>query len=136
MLVCLVGMVCAGCRTVYTVSPPRALPVTVLEPYGGRTMMLTPRSASSGLQVGDTVDFRLMHCGLMSPIDLDGSLWDPRTGHDGRGGTLTDDQTSELLNGTAVTVSVRAPDMAELRTPLGAVVQMYRVDERAYGQCD
>lgn len=44
-------------------------------------------------------------------------------------------KSAELLNGTPVTVFLRTPDMAEFRTPLGAVVQLYRVEARAYGQC-
>ncbi|MCC6237380.1 MAG: hypothetical protein IT299_07380 [Dehalococcoidia bacterium] len=79
--------------------------------------------------------FKLLHCGLLSPIDVDGSLWDPRTAHDGSGGALSDEQSDELVNGTPGTFTLRAPDLAEFRTTLGAVVQLHRVEARAYRGC-
>ncbi len=94
------------------------------------------RSPALGLKVGDSVNYQLAHCGLMSPIDVDGSLWDPRTGHDGRGRALSEDQVTELINSTRGTFTLRAPDLAEFRTPRGAVVQLHRQSERAYGGCE
>ncbi len=98
-------------------------------------MLIRPRSSVAGIKVGDSVDLKLLHCGVISPIDLDGSLWDPRTGHDGHGRALSDKQKGELVNGTRGTFTLRAPGMADFRTPLGAVVQLYRVDERTYRGC-
>ena len=40
--------------------------------------------------------YTLEHCGLISPIDVDGSLWDPVFGDDGHGGPLTEDQRVQI----------------------------------------
>lgn len=78
----------------------------------------------------------LGHCGLISPIDMDGSLWDPIGGHDGAGGPLTEDQLGELINATPVVVVLTDPNTAVLQTPLGAVITLTRHDgPRDYFLC-
>ena len=87
--------------------------------------------------MGVARDLTLGHCGLISPIDMDGSLWDPIGGHDGSGGGLTEDQQGELINASTVVVVLTDPDTAELRTPLGAVITLARHDgPRPYAMCD
>ena len=89
------------------------------------------------MELGVARNFVLGHCGLMSPIDFDGALWDPIAGHDGNGGPLTEAQLGELINATPTVVELRDPDTVELRTPNGAVITLVRHDgPRAYFLCD
>ncbi len=131
LVLCLVW---AGCSSVDT-SAPLLLSDQFNEPLEERTTLVEPRSSAAGLKVGQSIEYQLAHCGVMSPIDVDGSLWDPRTGHDGRGRALHEGQLTELVNGTRGTFTLRALDLAEFRTPRGAVVQLHRVPERAYRGC-
>lgn len=128
-------MVWAGCSSADPFTSSPALRAEFLEPSGGEIAIWRARSAPASLDVGDSMYFKLLHCGLLSPIDVDGSLWDPRTAHDGSGGALSDEQSDELVNGTPGTFTLRAPDLAEFRTTLGAVVQLHRVEARAYRGC-
>ena len=98
--------------------------------------MLGPRTSRGGLMPGVAYPYSLGHCGLGSPFDLDGSLWDPVTGHDGSGGPLTEAHEGELINATAGTVTLVTSDVAEFRTPSGAIVTLVRLPgERAYPLC-
>lgn len=78
---------------------------------------------------GPVSELTLGHCGLNSPIDLDGSLWDPV-------GPI--DQTHpDLINAAPATFSLATPNAATLRTEGGAVVQLVRYDgARHYPGCD
>jgi len=101
------------------------------------TAEITPQTPPGELEVGIARDLTLGHCGLISPIDMDGSLWDPIGGHDGSGGGLTEDQLGELINATPVVVVLIDSDTAVLRTPLSAVITVARHDgPRPYGLCD
>ena len=118
----------------------RPLPghLTGLPPGGGPSANIAPQT-QRGLPIDPTRghDFELPHCGLLSPIDFDGSLWDPLGGHDGRGGPLTDEQLSELVNGTRVRLFLLAPDTSLLVTPANGFVLLARhVGPREYGLCD
>jgi hypothetical protein len=109
-----------------------------LPPGGGPSAVITPQT-QRGLPVDPSLGhaFELPHCGLLSPLDLDGSLWDPVGGHDGRGGALTEQQTGELINGTRVRLFLVAPDTALLVTPANAFVLLTRhAGAREYGLCD
>ena len=44
------------------------------------TVSLEPESAPADIEVGVPVPFTLGHCGLLSPVDLDGSFWEPVSG--------------------------------------------------------
>jgi hypothetical protein len=104
---------------------------------GSPSAVLEPRSQRGGFAPGVAHTFELGHCGLASPIDFDGSLWDPIAGDDGQGGPLTDDQRIELINGTPLTLVLLQPDVAQIRTPLGAVITLARhPGPRAYSLCD
>ena len=79
----------------------------------------------------------LGHCGLISPVDIDGSLWDPVAGDDGNGGPLTEDQEGDLINATRVLLVLIDNDTMLMATPNGARVLLSRHDgPRAYLLCD
>lgn len=87
--------------------------------------------------MGEPQSFEIGHCGLGSPIDFDGSLWDPTFGDDGSGGPLTNDQQGELINATQVELTIIDPVTALLVTPAGARVLLVRHDgARPYALCD
>ena len=45
--------------------------------------------------------FSLGHCGLLSPVDVDGSFWDPIDGTDPAGAELDLETNGEMINATA-----------------------------------
>jgi hypothetical protein len=97
---------------------------------------LSPGTPRGELEVGVARDFMLGHCGLISPIDIDGSLWDPVAGHDGAGGPLTDDQAGDLINATRTVVVLTDQNTLEMQTEHGAVVTLTRQDgPRRYHLC-
>lgn len=63
---------------------------------------LQAHTPPGSVAVGVEQTYTLAHCGLFSPIDIDGSLWDPVTGDNGQGGPLTEDQIGDLINATPV----------------------------------
>lgn len=128
-------------------SPSASLPPAALRPLPANvagipgptdtTATVAPHTPPGELAIGVARDFTLGHCGLISPIDIDGSLWDPIAGHDGNGGPLSEVQLSELINGTPTIVTLTAPNTAELLTPSGAVIALQRHDgPRTYFLCD
>jgi hypothetical protein len=81
--------------------------------------------------------FELGHCGLLGPIDFDGTLWVAQGGHNGVGGPLTDDQVGELINPTQVRLFLLDDRTALLVTPLNAFVLLSRHEgSREYALCD
>lgn len=106
-------------------------------PQPGFSTTLQPHSEPGTVPPGAEVGIHLGHCGLSSPIDLDGSLWDPIAGDDGQGGPLTGGQRGELINATLVTLMMLEPDRAQLQTPLGALITLVRHHgARAYNICN
>ncbi len=104
---------------------------------GPFTAELGPESRPGTFPHGVAQPFRLGHCALGSPIDVDGSLWSPIGGHDGTGGPLTDAQLAELSEATPMTLTIVSANRAELRTPGGGVVVLERLPgERRYALCD
>jgi len=98
---------------------------------------IAPHSRRGELEIGVARNFPLAHCGLASPIDIDGSLWDPIGGHNGAGGALTEDQVGDLINGTQTVVVLIDSDTMELLSANGAVVTLTRHDgPRGYFGCD
>ena len=98
---------------------------------------IAPHSRGGELEVGVARNFALDHCGLASPIDIDGSLWDAIGGHNGAGGPLTEDQVGDLINGTSTVVTLIDPNTLELVSVHGAVVTLTRHDgPRGYFGCD
>jgi hypothetical protein len=85
------------------------------------------------------VPYDLGHCGIYSPVDLDGSLWEPVAGTDGEGGPIDqDEEIGQLINGTPGQVMLVTPDRLDWRSTQGTpVVVVFRriPDERSYPGC-
>ncbi|MEX2547761.1 MAG: hypothetical protein WD830_08230 [Chloroflexota bacterium] len=128
--------------TAFPTPTPATLPLPqnvsgIPEQGNPNTAVIAAHTPRGELEVGVARTFTLGHCGLMSPIDMDGSLWDPTAAHNGAGGALTEEHTGELINATPTVVVLIDPNSIELRTPLGAVITLTRHDgPRAYFLCD
>lgn len=80
--------------------------------------------------------FSLGHCGLHSPVDLDGSFWDPIDGVSAGNRPLDLENDSEMINATAGVVVVIG-DEARFRTESGAIVRFARHEgEKEFPGCD
>lgn len=76
------------------------------------------------------VPYTLGHCGLLSPIDLDGSLWQPASGTNAAGGPIaSDNEIGELINATSGTLDFVDADKAMFTTPTGSSVTLMRVPD-------
>jgi hypothetical protein len=97
---------------------------------------VAPLSEAGTWPVGATGEIELGHCGLSSPIDLDGSLWDPRFGHDGNGGPLNGDQLGDVINEGPASFTLLDEFTAEMVTEHGAVITLWRhMGPRYYWAC-
>jgi hypothetical protein len=75
-----------------------------------------PRS-HGGLTEGVPVPFTLDHCGLSSPVDVDGSLWQPMGGADSRGGPIdSEEEVGDLINDTPGIVMLVTHDRLDYRS--------------------
>jgi hypothetical protein len=125
-----------------TAPPPRAilpLPegVSGIPGAGDTSVEIGPQSPDGELELDVERDFALGHCGLSSPIDIDGSLWDPIGGDNGAGGELNDLQRNELINVTSTVVVLISEDRLLMLTPQGAVITLARhAGPRDYFLCD
>jgi hypothetical protein len=82
-----------------------------------------------------TYVFALGHCGLISPVDVDGSFWDVVAAHAAGGTRVDPDAEGELINQTQGAIVVRG-DRAYFRTPSGIVVTFERHDgPKAFPGC-
>ena len=92
-----------------------------------------------GMAMGVAMPFDLGHCGLYSPVDLDGSLWEPVGGVDPRGGPIdTDPEIGQLINGTPGEVLLVTADRLDWRAtqaPRVVVVFQRLPGERTYPGC-
>lgn len=101
------------------------------------SVAVTPESELGTWQVGQAQQYTLGHCGLASPIDFDGNLWDPTSGHNGSGQAPSAEQVTELLGETTVSIMMISPLTAVLTAPLGTVVFLDRIPgAKAYLLCD
>jgi hypothetical protein len=101
------------------------------------TTEVTAHSPDDELDVGEWSDFTLGHCGLGSPIDVDGSLWDPVGYRTVSGRALSEGQQGELVNSTDVVLLLVTENRLEMDTPGGAAVELSRHDgPRRYFLCD
>jgi hypothetical protein len=97
------------------------------------TAEVSPQTPDGELAVGEERDYTLGHCGLSSPVDIDGSLWDPI----GTAAALTEQQQGELINATPVIVVLVDESTMHMRTPAGALITLARHDgPRRYFLCD
>lgn len=135
----LIPLACTGPPPIptETATPQHELPEGLSEmPQGSFTVEIAPRSRPGTLQIGVPITFPLAHCGLFSPVDVDGSLWDAKYGHDGHGGPISTDESGDLINEGRVTFRLRDRDVAEMTTRDGLVVTLWRHDgPRRYELC-
>jgi hypothetical protein len=124
-----------GCSVVS--GPAAELPT--IGPYVGRPgpdggTLLAP--ASARVSHGVAFAFSLGHCGLFSPVDVDGAFWDAQDSTDARGRPLDLATDGEMINATPGTIVIDG-DQLTLRTDGGAVVRFSRhVGEREFPGCD
>lgn len=79
--------------------------------------------------------FSLGHCGLLSPVDVDGSFWDPIAGVGPTGQPLDLRTDGEMINATAGVIVV-IDDEARFRTDTGSVIRFARHDgEKEFPGC-
>ncbi len=106
------------------------LPETVLAvPPDIPTVSVEPAS-EPGLVVGTPYPFTLQHCGLLSPFDADGSLWQPVTGRDSEGGPIdSDDEIGEFINATPGELTLISPDQVEFVTLTGHLIALQRAPD-------
>lgn len=91
---------------------------------------------SAAIEPATAYRFSLGHCGLHSPIDVDGSFWDPIDGLTPGGGPLDLEGDSEMINAT-VGFFVVIGDDARFRTESGSVIRLERHDgEKEFPGCD
>ncbi len=121
-----------------SVANPRDLPVVAGHaegregPNGGT--ILQPQS----LPIDEAVahSFSLGHCGLFSPIDVDGSFWDPLDGTTANGAPLDLETDSEMINATGGVIVVIGDEL-RFRTESGSVVRFERhAGEKEFPGCD
>jgi hypothetical protein len=120
-------------------SNPRDLPLNFESREEGRPgpnggTMFDPISAP----IDDKVAYRfdLGHCGLLSPVDLDGSFWDPLDGISSSGAELDLASDPEMINAAAGAIVVIGDEM-RFRTALGSVVRFERHEgEKEFPGCD
>jgi len=99
--------------------------------------LVTPQSQAGTWDVGQAQQLTLGHCGLGSPLDFDGSLWDATGGHNGSGQAPSQEQINDVINATPVTIMLISPLSAVMTTEHGGVVYLSRHDgPRAYFLCD
>jgi len=120
------------------ISNPRDLPATgdfvVARPGPNGGSLLDPLSGP----IDEAVAYRLSlgHCGLLSPIDVDGSFWDPLDGTGPSGAELDLDSDGEMINATGGVIVVIGDEM-RFRTDSGSVVRFERhPGEKEYPGCD
>lgn len=92
----------------------------------------------SSVQIEEGVAYRftLGHCGLLSPVDVDGSFWDAVDGVDAAGASLDLGSDGEMINATAGLLVV-IDDEARFRTETGSVVRFERhIGEKEFPGCD
>jgi hypothetical protein len=106
-------------------------------PADASTVSVTPESEAGTLVVGTAIEYALGHCGLWSPVDLDGSLWQPVGGQDPDGGVIDEDaEIGELINATPGSFVLVTPDAGLFTSTTGLTVAFERAPgELAYPLC-
>ena len=90
---------------------------------------------SEPIEEGVVYRFTLGHCGLQSPVDVDGSFWDPVDGVTASGAPLDFERDGEMINATPGLIVVIG-DEARYRTETGTVVRFERHDgEKSFPPC-
>ncbi len=101
-------------------------------PDGGTILVAT----SALIDAGVPYRFSLGHCGLFSPVDVDGAFWDAIDGVSSSGGAVDLDSDGEMINATPGVIVVIG-DEARFRTESGSVIRFRRHDgEKEFPGCD
>jgi hypothetical protein len=102
------------------------IPVGLFRPHPATDphVRLLPESARAAAT--DPVAFSLGHCGLYSPIDYDGSFWDPVAYRIVRDGPITERHQVDVINSAAGTLTLLTPFIATLEFPSGLVIGLFR----------
>ena len=91
--------------------------------------------ASAPIRDGVAYRFTLGHCGLHSPVDVDGSFWDAVAGLTAVGDPLDLDNDGEMINATSGLIVVIGDEL-RFRTESGSVVRFSRHEgEKQFGMC-
>jgi hypothetical protein len=93
---------------------------------GGGGLAFSPPTETAGIAfppqsrraAAPVTDLSLDHCGLYSPIDFDGSFWDPIGPVDG--------DAPEAIGGASGPIRLVGPQEAEFRAPSGFTVRLRR----------
>lgn len=99
------------------------LPAGVIPPGG--TAKLTAKTAHTA-EPGKPYPFTLGHCGVGSPIDFDGSLWDVLGAQDGNDHQVPEEQLGDLVNASSGTMTLVGAENALFRTTSSVVVGLKR----------
>ena len=92
------------------------------------TVSVDPTSTEA-LAIGEPIDFSLGHCGLGSPIDVDGSLWQADGGVTPTGAAIAEDDDAvigELINETPGTFVIVSDDTAHFTSLTGTILSLTR----------
>jgi hypothetical protein len=114
---------------------PRLFPLPAdLLPVGG-TIPIAPKTARSAV-IGTPYPYTLEHCGVGSPVDFDGSLWDVLGAQDGRDGPVTEQQIGEIINPGTGTMTLVDAEHALFRTSSRLIVGLRRhAGEKRFPPC-
>ena len=118
--------------------PPRDLPPDLDRPEGrpgpnGGTLL---DASSAPVEHAVAYRFALGHCGLASPIDLDGNFWDAVDGLTAASQPLDLETDPEMINATGGVIAI-VGDEARFQTESGSVVRFARhAGEKEFPGCD
>jgi hypothetical protein len=131
------GLLLAGCqllapvppRVVWTDRVPTPAPEAIAaQPVVGRTqstLTLLPISPT-GAQIGVAYTYEMPHCGINSPIDIDGSFWDAAQ-------ALPDPVAFDGVTGS---FRLTSADAATFTSDSGAVLRLVRhMGAKEFGFC-
>jgi len=101
-------------------------------PEGG--IVIAPSSVQ--IDEGEPYRFSLGHCGLGSPVDVDGSFWEAVEGFDATGEPIDLESDVDTINATPGIIVVIG-DEARFRTESGKVIRLERIfGEPEFMPCD
>jgi hypothetical protein len=101
--------------------------ITVI-PADVPTVSVEPESVEQ-LEIGQPLEYPLGHCGLWSPVDLDGSLWQAVGGVKADGSAIVegdDEAIGELINATPGVFVLVDEDHAHFTTAIGSILEFVR----------
>jgi hypothetical protein len=134
-----IAIVLAGCGAIGWPADGTSRELPAVGEYDGRQgpdggTLLRPASQRVTHEAGYA--FSLGHCGLHSPVDVDGSFWNAVDGTDASGAPLDLDTDSEMINATVGAIVISGDEL-RFRTETGSVVRFARhAGEKAFPGCD